>query len=109
MSDENREQLHDAENAAGVAVEREFAPSKTQPKKLPPFKLLLHNDDENTFERVVLAIIKLTGLTTEDAIERTMEAHETGVSLLLTTHRERAELYQEQFLTYQITTTIEPA
>jgi len=92
-----------------VAVQEKPAPTKTDPKQLPPYKVLLHNDDENTFEQVILVILKLTRLTTEDAIERTVEAHESGVSLLLATHRERAELYQEQFLTFQITTTIEPA
>jgi ATP-dependent Clp protease adapter protein ClpS len=38
-----------------------------------------------------------------------MEAHTTGVALVLTTHRERAELYQEQFKSRRLTVTIEPA
>jgi len=37
------------------------------------------------------------------------EAHKTGVALLLVTHKERAELYAEQFATFKITVTIEPA
>jgi len=37
------------------------------------------------------------------------EADKTGVALLLTTHKERAELYQEQFTSKGLTVTIEPA
>ncbi len=111
MSEEQKEQFspseHDGDTA--TAVKQKPAENKNKPKTLPPYKLLLHNDDENSFEYVIRAIIKLTRLTAEDAIERTVEAHESGLSLLLTTHRERAELYQEQFLTFKITTTIESA
>lgn len=97
---------------AGVATlemsKREVAPSKRKPKQLPPYRVLLHNDDVNTVEHVIVAIVQLTTLTAEEAIERTIEAHETGVALLLVTHRERAELYQEQFTSLKLTVTIEP-
>ncbi|MBI1825698.1 MAG: ATP-dependent Clp protease adaptor ClpS [Planctomycetes bacterium] len=83
--------------------------TKPKPKELPPYKVLLHNDDVNSFEHVIVSILKVTNLTPQEALLRTLEAHETGVALLLTTHKERAELYQEQFLTFQITATIEPA
>ena len=75
---------------------------------LPPFKVLLHNDDVNTVEHVVLAILKLTPLKEQEAIERTIEAHETGQALLLVTNQERAELYVEQFASLSLTATCEP-
>ena len=84
------------------------APTDRKPKQLPPYRVLLHNDDVNTVEHVVLSIIELTTLNEQDAIERTLEAHETGVALLLVTHKERAELYQEQFMSVKLTVTIEP-
>lgn len=99
----------DAGTGTAVAPAKKPAPPKKKPKNLPPFKVLLHNDDVNTFEHVIASILKLTTLETEQAILRTLEAHETGVALLLVTHLERAELYQEQFATFQITITIEPA
>ena len=40
---------------------------------------------------------------------RTVEANQSGLSLLLVTHKERAELYQEQFQSKGLTVTIEPA
>ena len=77
-------------------------------RQLPPYKVILHNDDVSEFEHVIGAILKLTVLNEQDAILRAIEAHETGVSLLLVTHKERAELYVEQFATFQLTVTCEP-
>lgn len=77
-------------------------------KILPPYKVVLHNDDVNTFEHVILSILRLTPLKEEEAIERTIEAHETGVAVLLVTTRERAELYVEQFASCGLIVTCEP-
>ena len=78
-------------------------------RQLPPYRVLLHNDDVNSFDHVILTILKLTSLNERDAVLRTIEAHERGLSLLLMTHRERAELYVEQFATFKLTVTCEPA
>jgi ATP-dependent Clp protease adapter protein ClpS len=58
---------------------------------------------------VVDTIIELTPLGKQEATLRTLEANDTGVALVLVTHKERAELYQEQFTSKQLTVTIEPA
>jgi ATP-dependent Clp protease adapter protein ClpS len=58
---------------------------------------------------VVETICDLTPLNLERAAAATVEAHNTGVALLLTTHRERAELYVEQFYSKKMKVTIEPA
>ena len=92
---------------ATAPVKKPVVP-KRRPKQLPPYKVLLHNDEVNTFESVIGAILKLTTLQPREAVLRTLEAHETGVALLLVTHKERAELYQDQFTSLKITVTIEP-
>ena len=84
-------------------------PKQKPPQMLPPWKVLLHNDDKNDMGFVVHTIIELTTLKEQDAKLRTLEAHETGVALLLTTHKERAELYKDQFESKGLTVTIEPA
>lgn len=84
------------------------ASQQRKPKQLPPFKVLLHNDDVNEFDHVILSILSLTPLDKEAAILRTLEAHETGLSLLLVTHQERAELYMDQFRSLNLVVTIEP-
>ena len=85
------------------------APQKKPPGMLPPWKVLLHNDDKNDIHFVVLTIVELTTLNEQEAKVRTQEADKHGVSLLLTTHKERAELYKDQFESKGLTVTIEPA
>jgi ATP-dependent Clp protease adaptor protein ClpS len=85
------------------------APQKVPPKPLPPWKVLLHNDDVNDHLHVIKTIIELTHLNELDAKKRTEEADKTGVALLLVTHKERAELYKDQFNSKSLTVTIEPA
>ena len=88
---------------------RKTTPKKKPPQPLPPWKVLLHNDDKNDFEYVIGTITQLTSLNEQDAEIRAVEAHKTGVALLLATHKERAELYQEQFTSKGLVVTIEPA
>ena len=81
---------------------------KPKPRVLPPWKVLLHNDDVNDMLHVIDTIKMLTPLSETAAAQRTLEAHAQGVALLLTTHQERAELYAEQFTSRLLTVTIEP-
>ena len=108
QADQEGTGVEPGDGAADAAAVAERRPARPTPRMLPPFKVLLHNDDVNEFLYVIAAIIKLTSLSQEDAVQRTLEAHETGVSLLLVTHKERAELIQEQFASCNLTVTIEP-
>jgi len=76
--------------------------------KLPLFKVLLHNDDVNSLDHVVDSVVELTPLSQQEATLAALEADKTGLSLLMTTHKERAELYQEQLKSKSLTVTIEP-
>ena len=113
MSEERKTQGVEANADVGTAVAappaKKPAPAKPKPKRLPPYNVLLHNDDVNTVEHVIHSILRITTLAPQDALLRTLDAHETGVALLLSTHRERAELYVEQFAACRITVTAEPA
>ncbi len=84
------------------------APSKLKPGMLPPYKVLLHNDDVNEVDHVIVSLLKVTPLNMDDAVEKMLEAHNTGLSLLLVTHQELAEMYQEQLTSLSLTVTIEP-
>lgn len=94
--------------APASAVATAPAPSKPKVEHLPPYRVLLHNDDVNPMDAVVETIVGLTPLNFESAVEAMLEAHESGVALLLVTHQERAELYQEQFQSKKLVVTIEP-
>ena len=58
-------------------------------------------------KEVVEAIMQLARLNEHAAMVRMIEAHKTGLALLLVTHREHAELLQEQFTSKRLTVTIE--
>jgi ATP-dependent Clp protease adapter protein ClpS len=94
-------------STSSAAVLPETAPPPRKP--MPGWAVLLHNDDVNEFLFVTRSVVEFARLPVEDAMQRTVEAHESGVALLLVTHRERAELIQEQFQTRGVTVTIEPA
>jgi ATP-dependent Clp protease adaptor protein ClpS len=84
--------------------------SKASPRcdKLPAYKVLLHNDAGNDMVFVVESICDLTPLSAQRAAAVMLEAHRSGVALMLTTHRERAELYVEQFKSRNLTVSMEP-
>ncbi len=106
---ENPEAVNEQGGARAPAKPRSRRqPQKQPPRMLPPWKVLLHNDDVNEADHVVKVIRKLTPLSQDEAVERTREADKTGVALLLVTHRERAELYVEQFTSAGLTATCEP-
>lgn len=95
-----------------VAVEERPEPEPTLQKppvdRMPLWKVLLHNDDVSEMVHVVESIVMLTPLGIDDAVEKMKEANDTGVALLMTTHKEKAELIQEQFTSRKLTVTIEP-
>lgn len=82
---------------------------KVKSQQLPPYKVILHNDDVNDMQYVVLAIMELVHLPKKEAEQRMWEAHTTGVTMLIVTHKERAELLAEQFASKRLTASIEPA
>jgi len=83
-------------------------PSRLKPGQLPPWKVVLHNDHLNGMGEVVDTIRVLTPLSEQAAVRRMLEAHTRGRSMLLTTHHERAELYQLQFARRGLRVTIRP-
>ncbi len=93
---------------SATAVKERPAPSRGRVEHLPPWRVLLHNADEPTMDYVVATLVELTPLNSTRAFTVMMEAHTTGVALVLVTHRERAELYRDQFRTKRLTVTIEP-
>jgi ATP-dependent Clp protease adapter protein ClpS len=108
MADKEKSSSGGTAVATRTRSKPKHAPHQKPPQPLPPWKVLLHNDDKNEAFFVVATIMELTTLNEEDATQRMTEAHKTGASLLLVTHKERAELYKEQFTSKGLTVTIEP-
>lgn len=81
-------------------------PAKTRPspkiepktRHLPPWGVILHNDDINSFTYVVRVIRQVFGYGFIKAFRLTLEAHRTGRALVWTGHRELAELMADKIV-----------
>lgn len=74
---------------------------------LPPYTLVLHNDDVNSMDHVVHALlVSVPELTVERAVEVMLTAHERGRADVITCPLERAELYRDRLESHGLTATI---
>ena len=51
------------------------ADTETRTKRQPPYAVLLHNDDHNSFAFVVAVLQKVFGYTLEKCVQLMLEAH----------------------------------
>ncbi len=78
-------------------------------KLLPPYKVIVHDDDYNEMNYVIFALVQAVNTLTMQEAERIMlTAHLTGRAIVAVCPREVAEYYQERLLSYHLTATIEP-
>lgn len=68
----------------------------TKVKRLPPYNVILLNDDDHSVEYVVAMMQKLFGHPVEKGVEIAKEVHFQGRSIVKTCSKELAELKQEQ-------------
>lgn len=109
MAEKGRNDIDQANavNTKPAVADAGTKPAKEPPRLLPPWKVILHNDDKNFIEYVVARLHQLTPLGLQQAILCAQKAHRAGCALILVTHRERAELYVEQFTSCGLTVTAE--
>ena len=71
--------------------------SKTVRKPYPHFKVIVLNDDENTFQHVSQMLMKyIPGMTSDRAWELTNQVHYEGRAIVWVGPQEQAELYHQQ-------------
>ena len=63
---------------------------------LPPYNVILLDDDEHSFEYVIYMLKTLFGHPPEKGYKMAMEVHTTGRVIVATTHLEQAELKRDQ-------------
>lgn len=92
-----------------------------QTRRQPPYNVILHDDDDHTFEYVILMLHQLFGHPPEKGYQMAEEVHLTGRVIVLTTTMEHAELKRDQIHAFgpdpfsrnecagSMTSTIEPA
>ena len=93
------------QNNNSAVLEKKTAPLKN---KSPKYKVLLHNDPVNSMEYVTITLREVVPqLSEQDAISIMLEAHNTGVGLVIVCDLEPAEFYSESLKSKGITSSIE--
>jgi ATP-dependent Clp protease adaptor protein ClpS len=77
---------------------REKEEQKT--KRQPPYNVVLLNDDDHTYQYVILMLQQLFGYPPEKGFQMAKEVDTTGRVIVLTTTKEHAELKQDQIHAY---------
>ncbi|HVT90840.1 MAG TPA: ATP-dependent Clp protease adaptor ClpS [Tepidisphaeraceae bacterium] len=115
--------MADQEQAQSAAVKpkKRTAPkSKRKTRKLPPFNVVLLDDDAHTYDYVVEMLRSIFGHAEEKAFQMAKEVDTSGRVIVFTTHKEFAELKRDQIHSWgsdwrlaiskgSMSATIEPA
>ncbi|GCE13930.1 ATP-dependent Clp protease adaptor ClpS [Tengunoibacter tsumagoiensis] len=76
---------------------------------LPPYKVIVFDDDINDMVYVIFALLQAVNTLTQQEAEHIMlTAHLTGRAVVVVCPKEVAEYYQERILSYNLIATIEP-
>lgn len=89
-------------------------------RQLPPYHVILLNDDDHTFDYVIRMLKQLFGHPEQKGFMMAEEVHRSGRVIVLTTTKEHAELKQDQIHAFgpdpllarckgSMSATIEPA
>jgi ATP-dependent Clp protease adaptor protein ClpS len=79
-----------------VAEPRTKPRHETNTRQLPPYNVVLANDDHHSMDFVVDVLRKVLGVTLEKAMLLMLEAHTNGRAIIWTGPKEVAELKAEQ-------------
>src|SRR5580765_7182048 len=120
--------MEDAKNKAKGAVvkpkkgkgRRTAVKRRTKTRKLPPYNVILLDDNDHTYEYVMEMLRAIFAHTEEQAFAMAKEVDESGRVIVFTTHHEHAELKRDQIHAYgtdvriatckgSMSATIEPA
>lgn len=78
--------------------------SKPQPRQkpgqLPPYHVVLLDDNEHTYDYVVGMLQSIFGHAEQQALLLAQTVDHTGRAIVCTTHKERAELKRDQILSF---------
>ena len=86
-------------DSVSTVIEPEVT-EETQTRRMPPYNVVVLNDEDHTFEYVIEMLIKLFAHSLPRAKELTWEIHSRGRAIVYTTHKEKAELKRDQVLAY---------
>lgn len=73
---------------------------KPKTRKLPPYNVVLLDDNDHTYDYVIEMLGKVFGYASERGMQLAKEVDSTGRVIVLTTHKELAELKRDQISGY---------
>lgn len=82
-----------------VATETKPAPAtkpSNKPRQLPPYNVVLLDDNDHTYEYVIEMLRSLFGHSEQQSFKMAEEVDSNGRVIVLTTHKEKAELKRDQ-------------
>ncbi|MSP21915.1 MAG: ATP-dependent Clp protease adaptor ClpS [Dehalococcoidia bacterium] len=84
--------------------------ARTIDETLPPYRVIVHNDDANDMMYVVRSLLaSVPELTAARALEVMLAAHHRGSAEVIVCFLERAELYRDRLVSRGLFATIERA
>ena len=84
-------------NTPGILATTETLPrEEIRTRTIPPYNVILLNDDHHSPKFVMEVLCKVLGVAMERAFQLMMVAHESGRSIIWTGSKEVAELKHEQ-------------
>jgi ATP-dependent Clp protease adaptor protein ClpS len=85
---------------ATVTVAEPEVTTEQRTRRLPPYNVIILNDEEHSFPYVIELLVKLFRHSVSKAEELTLRIHLTGRAIVYTTHKELAELKRDQVIAY---------
>lgn len=73
---------------------------RTKTRRVPPYILILENDDLHSMEFVVEVLVKTLGYAQKRCVQLMMQAHSAGRAIVWTGPKEVAELKADQIQTF---------
>ena len=86
-----------------AVITRPETREETKSRQIPPYNVVLLNDDHHSMEFVVRVLVKVFGFGLEKCFQLMLHAHDTGRSIVWTGPKEVAELKVEQISTFHET------
>ena len=78
----------------------EVQTAQPEPRTAPLWHVVLLDDDDHTYAYVIEMLGRIFGYSTEKAYQMACRVDTVGRVVVMTTHKERAELKRDQILAY---------
>lgn len=89
-----------------VVAAKPGAKSRRKAKALPPYHVVLLDDDDHSYEYVIEMLQAIFGYPIERGFTMAEEVDRQGRVIVLTTHKERAEFKRDQIISYGTDTRV---